>query len=57
MGTGQYAPAIESYTKALDLGNTNRGFISYSAALCAIRLGRRGEALEWLGRQAAAYDL
>jgi tetratricopeptide (TPR) repeat protein len=47
-GTGQYRQALAEFQKALDLGNPNRGWISYSAAVAALKLGETEAALHWV---------
>jgi hypothetical protein len=47
-GAGQYRRALAEFQRALDLGNPNRGWISYSAAVASLKIGNAEEALIWV---------
>lgn len=47
-GENKHREAIEHYQRALDLGNPNRGFISFTAAKSAMALGEPQLALKFL---------
>jgi tetratricopeptide (TPR) repeat protein len=48
LGAGQYQRALIEYQLALDTGNPNRGWISYSAATASMKLGDTEAALKWV---------
>jgi tetratricopeptide (TPR) repeat protein len=48
LGSGQYRRALAEYQRALDLGNPNRGWISYSAAVASLKIGDQEAALRWV---------
>ena len=48
LGQGQYQRALAEYQKAWDLGNPNRGWISFAAAKACMKLGDREGALKWI---------
>ena len=50
VATGDLRGALAEYAAAVDLGSPNRGLISYSAAVAAVRLGDNDLALKWLAR-------
>jgi hypothetical protein len=47
-GAGQYRRALTEFQRALDLGNPNRGWISYSAAVASLKVGDAEGALKWV---------
>jgi len=47
-GAGQYRRALSEFQRALDLGNPNRGWISYPAAAASLKLGDVEAALKWV---------
>jgi tetratricopeptide (TPR) repeat protein len=48
LGAGQYRKALSEFQLALDTGNPNRGWISYSAAVASMKLGDTEAALKWV---------
>jgi len=48
LGIGQYQRALTEFQLALDTGNPNRGWISYSAATASMKLGDTEAALKWV---------
>jgi hypothetical protein len=48
LSAGEFRRAIAEYERALELGNNNKGLISYSAATASIKLGDTENALKWI---------
>jgi len=50
LGAGQFRRSIQEYERALELGNHNVGWISYSAATASVKAGDLEGAMRWIER-------
>jgi len=54
---GDYAGALDLLGRAQQMGNPNKGWIAFSAAICEARLNHRDLALKWLAEVPAVPGL
>jgi tetratricopeptide (TPR) repeat protein len=50
LGAGQFRRSIQEYERALELGDHNVGWISYSAATASVKAGDLDGAMRWIER-------